>query len=97
MGQYAKEFTSGTMTDRSGTCSGSSQTVMAANGNRRFIFFQNVGANAMWVQFGGAAVADSPSIKVAAGLALPFTGNFCPTEAMTVIGTAADKWVSKEA
>ena len=96
MGQYAKEFASGPLKDRSGTISGVSQTVMPANGGRRFIFFQNNGANAMWVNFGTAAVADSPSIKIAAGLALPFSGNFCPTEAMYVIGTAADKWTAKE-
>jgi hypothetical protein len=87
------------ITDRSGTIAtgGTAQQVMAVNHNRRGILFQNVSDTDMWVDFGATAVADSPSIKVAAGLALPFMGSFMPTQYMSVIcATTGKKYTCKE-
>lgn len=89
----------GSLTDGSGTLTGSSQQVFAATAARLYLLIQNIDAtNALWVQFGAAAVADQPSIKVAPGASLQFSGpstGVVPTTAVNVIGTAASKFVAK--
>lgn len=55
-------------TDRSGTITtgATSQQVAAANTARRYLVFQNHSDTDMWVNFGVAAVATQPSIKLVA-------------------------------
>lgn len=58
---------SGALTDHSGEIEevDTSQLLMAANPNRRYLFIQNVGADDLWIDiFGNAAVKDQPSIKL---------------------------------
>jgi hypothetical protein len=56
----------GTLDDFSGNFSAAnaSQQITAANNNRSYLHIQNHGPEAMWVQFGGVAVASQPSIVI---------------------------------
>lgn len=90
----------GSTTDRSGTITagGTAQQAAAANTSRRWLFFQNVSDEVMWIDFGAEAVADQPSIKVAAGSAYENPPHFCPTGAVSVIGATTGKaFTCKEA
>lgn len=90
----------GSLLDGSGSLTGSSQQVFAAKPERLYLLIQNIDAtNALWVNFGVAAVADQPSIKLAAGASLQFGGSdgaIVPTASVNVIGTAASKFVAKQ-
>lgn len=88
-----------TPTDGSGTITtgGTSQTVFAANPNRRYFEFQNISDTDMYVNFGAAAVADSNSFKIAAGGAYVNPSNYCPTTSITVIcATTGKKFITKQ-
>ena len=91
----------GSLVDGSGALTGSSQQVFAANMSRQYLLIQNIDAtNAVWVNFGTAAVADQPSIKLAAGASVEYSASgtgVVPTSAVNVIGTAASKFVAKQA
>lgn len=87
-----------TYVDRSGALNAdaTSQVIAPANAQRTYFLFQNVSDIDMWINFGTAAVADKPSIKVLAG------GNYeplvPPLGTVNVIGaTAGKKFVCKEA
>lgn len=86
--------------DGSAALTGSTQQVFAAKPERQYLFIQNIdGTNALWVNFGVAAVADKPSIKVAAGASLEYSPagtGVVPTAAVNVIGTSSSKFVAKE-
>ena len=91
--------TRGTLTDRSGTCSGVSVQAATANASRRYLLVQNpsAAAGSIWCRVdGSAAVQASPSIEVAPGATLTFEGSFVPTGAVTVIGTAGLPFTIKE-
>ena len=92
----------GFLTDHSGSLAGSgSQTLITATGNTRtFFYFQNQGAAAMYIAFGGTnlavptAVATEPCIEVAAGATLQFD-HFVPQGSVAVIGTSTQKFTCK--
>lgn len=87
-----------TFTDRSGsiTAGGTSQQVAAANTARRYLLFQNHSDTDMWIDFGIAAVANQPSVKVVAGGY--FEPLVPPTEAVHVIcATTGKGFTCKEA
>lgn len=89
----------GTLTDRSGsiTLGGTSQQVAAANASRQYLLFQNISDTDMWINFAIAAVADSPSIYIAAKSGITFETNFIPTGALNVIcATTGKKYTAKE-
>ncbi|MEW6732057.1 MAG: hypothetical protein AB1489_12085 [Acidobacteriota bacterium] len=90
----------GTLTDRSGTTSGTannSTPVAAANTLRRYFLFQNISDTTQYINFGGAATVDNNSIKVGVNEKFVMEGNFISTEAVNVICTAAsNKFVAKE-
>jgi hypothetical protein len=90
----------GALVDGSGTLTGATQQVFAANGGRQYLLIQNIDAtNAVWVNFGIAAVADQPSIKLAAGASMEYSAagtGVVPTAAVNVIGTAASKFTAKQ-
>lgn len=92
---------SGNLIDGSlSSATGSSEEVFAQNTGRQYLLLQNISATDFWVDFGTAAVADEPSIKIAAGDALEFSAGgtgVVPTAAVNVIGTAAAKLVAKQA
>lgn len=94
----------GPLTDHSGTITagGTAQTAVNERGYRTFLFIQNPtsASESFWVNFDGtAAVADSPSIEVAAGVTLIFgEGGFLPNGAVSVIAaTTGTKFTIKEA
>lgn len=68
---------------------GASQTLMAANPNRRHLLIQNLDANPIGINLSGGAA----SLTAAGSIYLPQYGsleifNYPPTSAITVIGTA---------
>lgn len=89
----------GTLVDGSGAATGASQTVFAENHGRQYLLIQNLSAaNDLWVNFGTAAVAAQPSIKLVAGASIEFNApGVVPTKDVRVIGTAAQTFVAKEA
>lgn len=95
------EIVSGPLTDLSGTVTtgGTAQTVSAAK-PRRYLLIQNISAEDLWVNFGVAAVADSPSVLIPGALdaGLVFEAGFIPDGYLSVIGaTTGNKFVIKEA
>lgn len=88
-----------TYTDGSGSivAGATSQQVFAANSARRYFFFLNLSDTDMWINFGSAAVADQPSIKIPAngGFFEPLVSS---DEAVHVIcATLGKKFVAKQA
>lgn len=92
----------GSLRDISGTITtgGTAQTIAAQNTSRQYLLIQNLSAGDLWVNFGIAAVAASPSIKITAG------GNFeysaggtgvVPTALVSIIGaTTGQSFTAKE-
>ena len=98
MSTYVSGFAP-TVVDRSGsiTAGGTSQQVMAKNTARRYLVFQNVSDTAMYVNFGGAALVDTDSVKINAGGSLTFSDEWVPADAVHVIcATTGKKFVAKE-
>jgi len=87
----------GQLVDRSGTITagGTSQKIAEKWPERSYFVFQNHSDTDMWIQFGGAAVADQPSIKVGAGIA--YTPSFVDVRDIWVIcATTGKKFTCKE-
>lgn len=92
--------TPGALTDNSGSIATQdvAQTVAAQNVSRKYLLFQNISDTAMWINFTTTAVADQPSIKVAAGSMLEWKDSFCPSGLLSVIcGTSGKKFTCKQA
>jgi hypothetical protein len=91
----------GALTNRSGSIAtgATAQAVCAANPNRSFLFFQNISAEDMFINFDGVtAVADQPSILLPTKTSLIWDGPFIPNGAISVIAaTTGSKYVCKEA
>jgi len=88
-----------TFTDRSGTITtgAASQVVAAANTARRYLIFENHSDTDMWIDFGTAAVATQPSVKIYAngGSYEPLVA---PTGSVNVIcATTGKAYTCKEA
>lgn len=89
----------GALTDRSGTIAagGASQQIAAALATRRYFFFENVSAEDLWINFGVAAVAGQPSIKVPSGGSFVMESGFISNQAINVIGaTTGSAFSAKE-
>lgn len=81
----------GTFTDRSGTSTAASASKIPANASRNFLFVQNHSNQTMWINFGVAAVAAAPSIKIASNTEFILNGSFVTTQEMFAIrGGATD-------
>lgn len=79
----------GTYTDRSiANLSGSSETLMSANANRRIFVVHNIGATAIGVNLTGgtASLTAGGSINIPAGSSL-ILNHYPPTSLITIIGT----------
>lgn len=91
----------GTPTDKSGaiTTGATSQTLAAANANRKYLIVQNISSEDMWIRWdGSAATADKPSIKLVSGASWENPAHWCPTAAITVIAaTTGSKFTAWEA
>lgn len=89
----------GTLRDASGsiTAGGTAQTVLEP-ATRRYLLFQNVSDETMWLNFGGTATAGSGSLKVVAGAAFVFEDGFATSQSLSVLGTTTGKeFTCKEA
>lgn len=73
------------------TAGGTSQTVFAANPNRRWLLIQNQSDEAMYLNFGAAAAAGTTSIKLDAGGAYECPANYCPTTTVTIVSATTGK------
>src|SRR5688572_2418584 len=100
-------ISAGTVTNRSGTITsgGTSQQLAAANTARKYLYILNISDTIFWINFGTAAVADSPSIPLKAatsdgaadGGSITFDSSFVPSAAIHIIGaTTGKKFVAKE-
>ena len=91
----------GTLTDRSGTITagGTAQTLAAANTARKYLLIQNLHATeVLWVNFTTAAVANQPSLQLAAaGGSLVMESSYVSTELVSVIAaTTGHAFSAKE-
>jgi hypothetical protein len=92
-----RQASPGTITDRSGTATTTSAQLAAANSARKYLFIQNVDTGAIWFNFGVAAVAASPSIRLDAGDSIEYNGTFIPTDSINIrSGTGSKTYVAKE-
>lgn len=85
-------LTPGAWTNRSiANLSGVSESLMAANANRRHLFIQNIAANSMGVNLAGgtAAIGTAGTITLAAGASLEIWDT-PPVGAITIVGTIND-------
>lgn len=100
-GQPASPRVRGLIKDRSGfiASGGTAQVLAPHNANREYLLIQNLHASAnLWVNFGATAVADQPSIQIAAGAVLTFEDSFVPIEKVSILGgTTNQKFTAKEA
>ena len=92
----------GLVIDRSGTITtgGTSQVLAAANANRKYVFIQNHDpAEALWVNFGVAAIAGQPSLSIPAnGGAFVMETLLVDTQQINVIAaTTGHAFTAKEA
>jgi hypothetical protein len=91
--------TKGTLTNRSGsvTLGGTSQQVMAANATRKYLLFENISTEDMYINFTAAALADDASIKIVPNGSYILEDSFISTEAVNVVSaTTGSKFVAKE-
>ncbi len=83
----------GTLTDRSGTTSGTPGTstqVCAANSSRRYFFIQNLSTTTdIYINIGAAASAGSGSILLAPKAGFVFEDSFVSTQAVNVVSASA--------
>jgi len=88
-----------TLTDRSGTASGSSAQVAAANSARKYFIIQNLDSSInIFVNFGATATTGAGSFLIEPKGSMVFEGGFMTTQAINVIaasGTPA--YTAKEA
>lgn len=79
----------GALTDRSGTASTSSTSIIAANANRKYLMVQNLSGAKMYINFGAAASQGSGSIFLAAnGGSFTMEGEFLSTDQIFIIASA---------
>lgn len=95
----------GALTDRSGdiAAADTSEVVMAANANRRYLIIQNLSTtDVMWIDFGVDAVKDQPSLALApaansAGGSFVMEGSFICTQSVSIIcATMSEPYAAKE-
>ena len=94
---------SGNLVDGSGSIAtgGTAQQVFAGNTGRQYLLIQNVSSGDLWVNFGTAAVASQPSIKIVANGSVEFSAGgtgVVPTGTVSIIGaTLGQAFTAKQA
>lgn len=86
-------------TDKSGTITtgGTAQVAIAANTARKGFWIQNISTGDLWITSLTTAVADSPSMKIAAGALYESPTGGTPTGAISIIGaTTGQKFAARE-
>lgn len=89
----------GALTDRSGTITtgGTSQQIMAANANRRYLAIQNNSSGDLWFNFNAASTIGEPSFRLTAGSSFVMESGFISTDSVTIIGaTTGQTFTAKE-
>jgi hypothetical protein len=102
IGTAIVEPRNGTLTDDSGTTSGTPSTstqIMASNTSRRYLLIENVSTTAtIWINFTSAASATSASYSLLPGGSIVQESGFVSTEAVNVLSTTASvPYVAKQA
>jgi len=90
----------GGLSNKSGTITtgGAAQQIASSNSDRRYFLFQNLSTDDLWINFGSTAVANQPSIRIAAGEKFIIDGTFVCNELVSVIGaTTGQAYTCKEA
>jgi hypothetical protein len=92
----------GTWTDRSGTIAagGASQQLMAANATRKAWMVENPSSEveSLWLQFGGAAVTDQPSLEIVPGGSYKenMGGGLTTQQVQVIATTTGHKFIARE-
>jgi hypothetical protein len=89
----------GVLTDRSGTITtgGTRQQLAPGNASRKYFLIENLSTGDLWINFGVAAVAGQPSIKIPAGAGFVMESGFVSNQAIDVLGaTTAQAFAAKE-
>lgn len=85
--------------DRSGTVTtgGTAQVLMTANPARRGFWIQNLSAGDLWISDLGTAVAQQPSMRLAAGFIYESPATGCSSSAISIRGeTTAQAFSARE-
>ena len=97
-GDHVWVQTQGLLLNYSGTITngGNAQEVIPANPDRKYLIFQNVSDEDMWVMFGANATESQPSIKLISNASFVMEYNFISTQSLSVIaattGSAFVAW-----
>lgn len=89
----------GDLTDFSGTIAmdATSQLLVAANLDRRYLLVHNISDDTLWIDFGVDAVEDEPSVRLLPGDIFVMESMFISTQDVNIIGpTAGAKFTAKE-
>lgn len=89
----------GNLLDHSGEIANNntSQQVMPANANRKYLLIQNVSGISLWIGFNTDANQDQPSIKLLANGSFDMENSFICTQSVSIIGaTAGSSFTAKE-
>jgi hypothetical protein len=93
VGTVFSQALQGTLTDDSGTTSGTPSTstqIMASNASRKYLLIENVSTTAtIWINFTSAATAGNGSYQLLPGGSIVQESGFVSTEAVNVLSTTA--------
>ena len=93
--------TTGTLTDGSGTTSGTPSTtteIFAANASRKYLLIQNISDTTIYVNLGADATVDNDSIKLLSNGSFIMEGNAVSIQTVNVISAGTSKeFVAKQA
>lgn len=88
------DVASGDTGDRSGTvgAAGVWQLIMSANPQRKYMYIQNQGSDALWYKLGNhnAVPGEPGTYRVGPNFGSYETGSFCPTDAVYVTSPTAN-------
>lgn len=89
----------GDVANRSGTATGSSQTLVLRNTGRKYLLIQNpsTNVNTLWIAFEAAAVQASPSVEIPPGATMLWEGEFKPSQQINLIAIAGTVFTCIEA
>jgi hypothetical protein len=80
------------------TLGGTSQQVFPANASRKYLLIQNQSSGSLYINFTSNAATTGNSVLIAAnGGYVEYSGNFIPTEKITIIGaTTSQAFLAKQ-
>lgn len=93
---YNGDSYKGTLVDRSGTATVTSQILAPANPARKYLFIQNISGGVIWVNFGAVASPNKPSIRLQVGEAFIMDGFICTDYVSVIAGATTKDYTAKE-